>query len=102
MIILDAYLLEKCRNQPRCWWCGQPPARGCRLDPNHIMGKGMGGGSQLDIKENVIPMCRLCHNEFHAGHITRDDCFILLDARYGLPAGTCKRKTMLLRRVRQR
>ena len=36
-------------------------------DPHHIIGHGLGGmGTKAD-DLFVIPLCRKCHNELHAG-----------------------------------
>jgi len=49
------------KTQP-CACCGQPAD-----DPHHLIGHGQGGmGTKAD-DLFVIPLCRKCHNELHAG-----------------------------------
>lgn len=37
-------------------------------DPNHILQRGAGGGSRLDIRENIVSLRREpCHNAYHDG-----------------------------------
>jgi hypothetical protein len=33
----------------------------------HVYAKGMGGGFQADIRENVCPLCVYCHASHHNG-----------------------------------
>lgn len=100
MIIRDEYLLEKCRNKPVCEWCGQ--RRSIRLDPHHIFSKGMGGATRLDIKINLISLCRPCHTDVHQGHISRCDLLAVVAAREGLLQADIEQRLRELRRVRQR
>ena len=58
---------EMRRTTTLCEWCGVREHLQC----HHIYCKGMGGGSRLDIRENLIFLCAFCHNQFHAGHIAR-------------------------------
>lgn len=63
MTIRDEKLLAIVR-QETCCWCGSLPPN----DPHHIYAKGMGGGSRLDTTENVVPLCRDCHQKHHNGN----------------------------------
>lgn len=46
----------------KCMTCGNQAD-----DPHHIIGHGLGGmGTKAD-DLFVIPLCRKCHNELHAG-----------------------------------
>ena len=47
---------DLCRKLP-CLLCGHPPPS----DPAHVRSRGAGG---LD-RENVIPLCRACHDRQH-------------------------------------
>lgn len=69
MKILDPDLLAEFRNAVRCEWCRRPNGDG--LDPHHLYGRGMGGGNRLDIRLNLLSLCRVCHQEFHDGQIPR-------------------------------
>ncbi len=48
--------LELVKNQP-CKVCGKRP-----VDPHHIRSRGAGGGDEL---ENLLPLCRQHHVEWH-------------------------------------
>jgi hypothetical protein len=53
-------VLDRFRSAPCCEWCGRSV---CRAEPHHFYHKrGMGAGSQLDIPENLVSLCRLCHH----------------------------------------
>lgn len=43
------------------------------VDVHHIKPKGMGGSKLLDYIENLIGLCRICHNMSHAEHIKKDE-----------------------------
>ncbi|EHC4924630.1 DUF968 domain-containing protein [Escherichia coli] len=45
-----------------CMTCGNQAD-----DPHHIIGHGLGGGGTKADDLFVIPLCRKCHNELHAG-----------------------------------
>lgn len=53
----DSKLLEIVRNQ-KCTVCQKWPS-----DPHHITSRGAGGG---DTGDNVIPLCRKHHTEWHS------------------------------------
>ena len=44
-----------------CEVCNKPS-----VDIHHIDEKGMGGSNTKDVIENLIAVCRECHNECHA------------------------------------
>lgn len=46
----------------KCMTCGNQAD-----DPHHIIGHGLGGGGTKADDLFVIPLCRKCHNELHAG-----------------------------------
>jgi len=50
-----------------CEICGQ-----VAVDIHHIEPKGMGGRKDKDDAENLIALCRLCHNRAHAGEINKE------------------------------
>jgi hypothetical protein len=52
--VLDRFRCARC-----CEWCGRWVSR---AEPHHFYHKrGMGAGSQLDIPENLVSLCTLCH-----------------------------------------
>lgn len=55
------------------------PCEFCRVrsivDINHIEPRGMGGSKTKDTPENLIGLCRYCHNEFEAKRISKADMF---------------------------
>jgi len=80
MRIRNPELLEEFRYRPRCEWCGQPNRTG--LDPHHLWTRGAG---RLDIRINLIALCRACHQDVHSGVIARDDLLAKVSAREGFP-----------------
>src|SRR5437016_2784175 len=63
MKIIDKPLLALFRRPGRCEWCGKFGPR----DPHHLFARGMGGGGRLDIRINLVSICRDCHNACHDG-----------------------------------
>jgi len=43
------------------------------VDIHHIDNKGMGGSKTKDFIENLIALCRKCHNAAHDGYFTKSD-----------------------------
>ncbi len=76
MQVIDPKLLTLFRTGP-CGWCGHWVA----CEPHHLFSRGMGGGSQLDIRINLLSLCRSCHDAFHLGHICRFDLLAVVAAR---------------------
>jgi predicted restriction endonuclease len=53
-----------------CEWCEKDLA----VDVNHISPRGMGGKNpSKDVIENLIALCRICHNMFEAKGITKEE-----------------------------
>lgn len=76
MKIIDPAALATPRSVT-CEWCGLY----CRkpTERHHIVSRGMGGGSRLDIRENLIDLggafdCD-CHGRAQAGKISKDSLF---------------------------
>ena len=44
-----------------CEWCG----RTATVDVHHIENRGIGGSKLLDTPENLIGLCRPCHDRAH-------------------------------------
>jgi hypothetical protein len=94
MIIKDEVCLARFRRSPRCEWCGRPTPEGC--DPHHaIIKRGIGGGSRLDVPENLVALCRgwsqktgqwvSCHQDAESGKITRWELLALIARREKVP-----------------
>lgn len=61
MIVLDPPLLARIRKEP-CAHCYKPGPS----EASHTFAKGI-GGAQLDVVENILPLCRECHQAHHDG-----------------------------------
>lgn len=59
-IVDRAALNAKLANEPKCRKCKNAKA----TDPHHIVLKSKGGD---DVEDNVVPLCRPCHREYHDG-----------------------------------
>ncbi len=80
MTIEDDNLLAEFRSAGCCEICG----KFCKArDPHHWCQTGLGGGSRLDIRENLLAVCRECHMGIHAGQIGRVHTLFLLAQREG-------------------
>ena len=60
------------------------------VDPAHIIARGFGGGSQVDIPENLAGLCRRHHLDNHAGRLTQADLWAAVGRRLGKPATECE------------
>ena len=49
------------------------------VDIHHIHPKGMGGSKLMDNIENLMALCRVCHNMAHSEHIKKDELQTLHD-----------------------
>jgi hypothetical protein len=72
MILKDIDLLIRLHEEATgCEVCNA----GGKLEVHHIWAKGIGGGSRLDIEENLIVLCakrdNSCHDLAQAGKITK-------------------------------
>ncbi|STW98424.1 DUF968 domain-containing protein [Kluyvera ascorbata] len=70
----ESFLLRPKRrrwiNESYTRWVKTQPCECCRRpadDPHHIVGHGMGGTATKAHDLFVIPLCRECHDELHAG-----------------------------------
>lgn len=85
MIVKDEVLLASFRRKRRCEFCGADLRH--KAEPHHYHAKGMGGGSRLDIPENLIALggaldCN-CHGKAHDCKIDRADILAKIAARLG-------------------
>ena len=79
MRIVDDALLQEFRAAWKCEWCNKPTPSGC--DPHHLFARGMGGGGRLDVRINLISLCRECHTDLHDGKIGRDQLAVVIVER---------------------
>lgn len=87
----DESLLDQFRGPGLCEYCGRPCLR---LDPHHIFSRGMGGGSRLDHRLNLMGLggfenCN-CHGKHHNGKITREELIKKVAAREGMTPAQLK------------
>lgn len=103
MRVVDDSVLALFRVGP-CEWCG----RSGPTDPHHALYKrGMGGGSRLDHRFNLVALCRgyhrgqwvSCHDEAEAGRITRADCLAVIAAREGVLQEEIEEELRRIRRL---
>lgn len=81
MKIVNDDLMMEFRLAKRCGWCAQPRPGG--FDPHHLHARGFGGGSRLDVRINLLPLCRECHQNVHTGVITLNDLLAIVAQREG-------------------
>src|SRR5438046_1092997 len=79
MTILDEACLDAFRQAPHCEYC-RTPSRG-RLEPHHYHPRGREAATQLDIRENLIALCRLCHQKCEDVNIPRHVILALISVR---------------------
>lgn len=100
MKIIDNKLLSEFRTPGRCEHC----KAWCEIrEPHHLWGRGMGGGSRLDIRINLISLGQVfqcpCHRDFHDGHILKATLLALVAAREGCLQSDIEREIWRLRRA---
>ncbi len=99
MKVLNPDLLATCRTK-RCAVCSKTYG----VTAHHFHAKGMGGGSQLDIPENLLPVCVECHDKIHRGKIMRVEVLALIAARLGKTPEECQQviwDTLAMNKERQ-
>jgi hypothetical protein len=82
--IIDKALLAEFRSPGYCEKCFLPCFWG--RDPHHLFGRGMGGGKRFDYRLFLLSLCRFCHDDAHAGKITRAELVAIVAAREGVTA----------------
>lgn len=104
MKVSDPDLLKEVRERQRCDYCHAwiPYAH-----PHHIFAKGMGGGGQIDIRENLLSMCpdglgNSCHRKFHDGNIKRQELLEISARQNGIEVEEVVRRVMELRRMKKK
>lgn len=83
------------RLKGRCERCSK---RG-PVEPHHVFTKGMGGATRLDVKINLLALCRVCHDGFHLGRISRDELLDIIAAREGVTRVDLIEAIWILRRA---
>ena len=82
MIVINKPLLAEFRAKLVCEHCGRAiigPA-----EPHHWKPKGMGGGSRLDIRCNLIALDSRCHRMAEDGNIPRETILAIIAQREGM------------------
>ena len=59
----------------------------------------MGGGGRLDVRVNLVALCRACHGLVHAGHVQRLDLLAVVSAREGVLQSDIEAAIWALRRA---
>ncbi len=95
MIVIDPDLLLAFRLKGRCEHCGLSRP----TDPHHLFGRGFGGGTRLDVRLNLMALCRACHDLYHGGVILRCTLIALVERRERLQPGTLEEMIYELRRM---
>ena len=96
MIIKDELLLAEFRAKSHCELC----KRWCpgELDAHHVFARGMGGGKRLDLRINLVSLCRWCHQDYHSGRISRHELLTLVAHRENRRPGAIATEIYRLRR----
>lgn len=97
MKVIDDALLREIAEFGWCEKCQKRYPSG--VDPAHIVARGMGGGSRVDVRENVIGLCRQHHSEHHNGKISQDEMWAMAARRLGKTVDECKAKVYLILRT---
>ncbi len=101
MTIHDDALLAEFRAPGLCGWCQKP----CQQrEGHHLFYRGLGGGSTLDIRINLISLGSTqhfhpCHGLAHAGKIDKDSLLIMVAAREGVMQPDITHVIWFLRRL---
>lgn len=83
-------MLDLFRAAAECEWCGERN-RG-RLDPHHLFGRGVGGGTRLDVRINLVALCRQCHGKLHNGNIERAALLMVVAKREQMTVDAVERE----------
>jgi hypothetical protein len=100
VIIKDERLLAEFRAKNECERC----KRWClgELDVHHVFAKGMGGGKRLEVRINLLGLCRWCHHDCHSGKISRRELLALVADREQQRPGSIVTEIYRLRRQPKR
>ena len=85
MIVIDEDLLDQFRGPGNCERCGK---WSFSRHPHHCyIKRGMGGGSRLDLRENIIGLCFMCHFDAEESPAANVVCEIDIAEREGTGVG---------------
>lgn len=59
----------------------------------------MGGGSRVDVSENLVGLCRFHHNQHHQGNISQAEMWEMAAKRLGKTVQECKDYVYLVLRT---
>lgn len=76
MKLIDDDLLREFRESSSCEYCGKRTPGG--TDPAHIFSRGAG---RVDIRENLVSLCRECHTRSHAGGEPNKETLLAIAAK---------------------
>lgn len=97
MTIVDDDVLADFRSSGQCELCGR---RVYPLDPHHaFLKRGMGGGSRLDVPENLAALCRICHHECETQTAVADTVRRIVAKRHGLTTAVIREWLDLVNRT---
>jgi hypothetical protein len=97
MKVINEDLLDTFRRKPRCEVCKR---RFDVLEPHHVWAKGMGGGGRLDVPQNLISVCRYCHQAIHLGKVSRLELLAIVARRERTTVAEIEEEIWRLRRTR--
>lgn len=75
MKVINKGLLKEAAKPGLCECCGAPCPDG--RDPHHLMTKGAG---RVDVRSNIVSLCRVCHVGFHASGTPSFEALIVIAA----------------------
>lgn len=90
MKMVSEKTLKSFRTPGSCEWCHRfcPDGR----DPHHYwLKRGMGGGFRLDVRINLISLCRFCHIAAEWGGISKRALLRIVSRREGVPCEEIER-----------
>ena len=93
MRIVNEDILEVFRQAPECEWCGKENRTG--LDPHHVLTRGAGGP---DVAENLVALCRRCHQDAHNGRVKPSELLAVAAKRCRMTVAEVEKKLWRLRR----
>ena len=92
MKVIDKNLLLEFRLMRQCAWCKKKVEE---CDPAHIFSRGAG---RVDIRENIVNLCRECHFFNHCGQPpTKNDLLFIASVREGKDIVDIVHKIMMMR-----
>ncbi len=84
MIVKNEKTMDWFRAAGPCEYCRQWQQR---RDPHHCLARGHGGGSRLDLRANLVGLCRMCHTKHGDDPDMRSFFLDLIAVREGFSSG---------------